>query len=113
LRALLSIRIGRAQATRIAARIGQILAVIFGVVVLYKTQNPFHILLAAFIYVAAGAEAAQVAYEERTRGFGPDGNGEGAPPPGYYWVDRGNGLWQLAPLGVKMPGPARSAPPWL
>jgi len=113
LRALLSIWVGRVQATRVAATMGRILAVIFGVSALYWSPNPLiQIALAAFIYFVAGAEEAQVLFEERLREFGPNGQAAGAAPPGYQWVDRGNGIWQLAPRGVRMPGPAPGAPPW-
>ncbi len=111
LRALLSIWVGRAQATRVAATMGRILAIVFGLTVIW-THNPLHLVLAAFIYTVAGAEEAQVLYEERLRGYRPDVAAAGAAPPGYQWVDRGNGLWQLAPRGVRMPDPAQGGSPW-
>jgi Zn-dependent protease len=113
LRALLSIWFGRAPATRVAAGIGQVLAVIFGLTALFYLHEGIYVLLAAFIYFAAGAEAAQVAYEEHVRQYEPGGHSAGAAPPGYQWVDRGNGLWQLAPRGVRMPGSTQGAHhPW-
>ena len=56
------------QATVIAARIGRVLAVCFGVAVLLWTGNPIHIALAAFIYLAAQAEEAQVLAEDAPAG---------------------------------------------
>jgi Zn-dependent protease/predicted transcriptional regulator len=55
LRALLAIRINYARATRIAARIGQGMAVVFGVLGLY--YNPFLILIAAFVWIGAAQES--------------------------------------------------------
>jgi Zn-dependent protease len=112
LRALLSIWIGRANATRIAATVGQVLAVAFGLFAAFYTQNPFHIFLALFIYVVARAEAAQVLYEEQAREFRADGRYSGEAPPGYEWIDLGNGLWQLAPRGARLRDPAHSGSPW-
>jgi Zn-dependent protease/CBS domain-containing protein len=55
LRALLAARIGRRRATRIAADIGQLMAVLFGFVgFLY---SPLLIFIAIFVYVGARAEA--------------------------------------------------------
>ena len=61
LRAMLSNWLGRLRATVIAARIGRVLAVCFGAAAFFVTRNPMHIALAAFIYLAARAEEAQVA----------------------------------------------------
>jgi Zn-dependent protease len=113
LRAILSIWFGRVQATRVAATLGRILALLFGASALYWSQTPLlQIGLAAFIYFVAGAEEAQVLYEEQRREFGTGAQSAGVAPPGYHWVDRGNGLWQLVPRGVRMPGAASGAPPW-
>ncbi|WP_150451174.1 site-2 protease family protein [Arenibacter lacus] len=54
LRALLSYRLGRVEATRIAAGIGQTLAVVFSLLGLF--YNPFLILIAFFIFFGAYAE---------------------------------------------------------
>lgn len=112
LRALLSGWLGRVEATVIAAGIGKGLAVCFAVAVLLTTQNLIHIALAAFIFLAARNEEAQVRSEERRRVFPNDGQGIWTAPPGYRWVRRGNGLWQLAPITVRFTEPSRSASPW-
>ncbi|MCB0588061.1 MAG: site-2 protease family protein [Phaeodactylibacter sp.] len=57
LRALLSMRYGRAQATSIAARIGQFLAIIF--VFMGFIGNLFLIFIGLFIYLGATGEASQ------------------------------------------------------
>lgn len=108
LRALLSGWLGRAQATSVAATIGRGLALMFGVVGLYNF-NLFHVALAAFIYLVAGAEEASVRAEERKRAFAHAGDaGIWTAPPGYRWVHRGDGVWQLSP---NMPGAASSSRP--
>ncbi len=113
LRALLSGWLGRVHATQIAARIGRGLALLFGIVVPFWTGNPIHVLLAAFIYFAASAEEAQVVREERGRQFDGAGDGVWVAPPGYRWVHRGGGIWQLAPLRVTVPDPQHDASRWL
>jgi Zn-dependent protease/CBS domain-containing protein len=55
LRALLAMRMDRAKATRIAARIGQACAL--GFVILGLTSNPFLILIGVFIFLGAQSEA--------------------------------------------------------
>jgi CBS domain-containing protein len=55
LRALLAMRLPYARATRIAARIGQGMAVMFGLVGLFV--NPFLILIALFVWIGAAQEA--------------------------------------------------------
>jgi Zn-dependent protease len=97
LRALLSTALGRVRATIVAARIGRILAVAFGIAAVLWTGNPIHILLAAFIFFAARAEEAQVVHEGRSAATS---QGVWTAPPGYRWVSRGNGQWQLAPITV-------------
>lgn len=102
LRALLSPAFGRSRATSIAAGLGQTLAIVFGI---YSLLNGmiFQVFLAAFVYLAAGAERARVIAEERLRTYG-DGSGVWVAPPGFRWVQRGNGVWQLAPIVVMMNG---------
>jgi Zn-dependent protease len=112
LRALLSGWVGRARATRIAASIGRALALCFVVVVLIWTHNPIHVLLALFIYFAASSEEAQVLHEERRRQSTGDDQGVWVAPSGYRWVHRGDGVWQLAPLGVSFPDRQPDASPW-
>jgi Zn-dependent protease len=58
LRAGLAMFIDFAQATRIAAALGQAAAVVFGFVGLFT--NPFLVLVAVFIWMAAGQEASAV-----------------------------------------------------
>jgi Zn-dependent protease len=56
LRSLLAMRMDYARATRIAARIGQGMAFVFGFVGLFV--NPMLLLIALFVWVGAGQEAA-------------------------------------------------------
>ena len=56
LRALLSARLGHVRGTRIAATTGQILAIIFGIIGLVAGDIVL-VLVAFFVYLAAGAEA--------------------------------------------------------
>ena len=98
LRALLTLGIGRARATEVAATVGRLIAIGFGAYSI-TTGAWMQVLLAAFVYYVAGLELDQVRQdEERRRG----GSGEGVwtAPPGYRWVRRGQGFWQLAPIHV-------------
>lgn len=65
-RAWLTPKIGRLLATRIAAKLGRFLAILFGVYGLY-TGNFILILIALFIYQAAGAEYRMVRIQEASR----------------------------------------------
>ncbi len=115
LRALLGSLMGRAQATTIAATVGRTLAILFGIlglIMLPTTGNPFPLALAAFIYFAARAEEMQVLSEERRRQYPAQDEGVWVAPPGYRWVDQGNGIWQLAPLAVRYPQPGRGHSQW-
>jgi Zn-dependent protease/predicted transcriptional regulator len=58
LRSLLAMRMEYARATRIAARIGQGMAVLFGFAGLFG--NPMLLLIALFVWIGAGQEAAAV-----------------------------------------------------
>jgi Zn-dependent protease len=108
LRALLSGWLGRWRATEVAAALGRTLAVVFGVAS-FLSGAWFQVALAAFIYLAAGAELASVAREERARGEW--GRGVWFAPPGYRWEPRGDGQWQLCPIVVRARD--RGAAPWL
>ncbi|ATX64457.1 site-2 protease family protein [Roseinatronobacter bogoriensis] len=63
LRAALSFRMGRLRATQMAARIGQGLALLFGLAGLFG--NPFLVLIAVFIWIGAIAEAGGAEIEMR------------------------------------------------
>jgi Zn-dependent protease len=67
LRAVLSIWYDRPRATRVAASIGQALAVLIGVMGLMG--NPFLLLIAVFIFLAAGGEAGYTEMQDVTRGL--------------------------------------------
>ena len=111
-RALLSGWIGRLKATAIAAGLGRGLAVLFGVWCVTQSMWP-QAALALFIYWAAGAELASVVadeYRRRAERFEGD-SGSWDSPPGYRWVQRGQGVWFLAPVVVASGGP-RSRPGW-
>ncbi|GGE52303.1 site-2 protease family protein [Actibacterium pelagium] len=66
LRALLNIRLGRVQATRIAAGAGQLLAFLLGFLGL-MSGNPLLLLIGVFIFMAAAAEYSDVALHDRAR----------------------------------------------
>jgi Zn-dependent protease/predicted transcriptional regulator len=55
LRALLSMKLGRTRATRVAANIGQGMAILFGIAGFFG--NPILIFIAIFVYLGAEAEA--------------------------------------------------------
>lgn len=60
LRAILATQIPYVKATRIAATIGQGMAILFGIVGLLVWSNPLLILIAIFVYIGAEAEAQTV-----------------------------------------------------
>ena len=100
LRALLTVKIGRSRATEIAASVGRVIAVGFGAYSIATAAWPHNltqVLLAAFIYHVAGAELAQVRQDEAQR-RGGSGDDVWTAPPGYRWVQQGQGFWQLAPI---------------
>jgi len=63
LRALLAMRLKHARATRIAAGVGQVVAVLFGVLGVWA-GNPFLILIAVFVFFGARAEASFATFKE-------------------------------------------------
>jgi stage IV sporulation protein FB len=67
LRALIAMRRGQAQATRIAGRIGQVAAFLFALVGLFT--NPMLIIIGLFVYLAATAETQHVAFRDGTKGL--------------------------------------------
>ena len=90
LRALLTPRKGRLRATFIAARIGRILAIVGGIYgFMHRPILWFLVVIAFFIYAAAGREYDLVAMQDRARRMGfapPDGDEEEdlvtiSPPP--------------------------------
>jgi Zn-dependent protease len=112
LRALLSGWLGRARATSVAASVGRGLALAFGVYSLLSGNLP-HVALAAFIYFVAGSEEAGVIAEERRRAYdGTSDRGIWTAPPGYRWVHRGDGVWQLAPVVVDFRDPRQDPSSW-
>jgi Zn-dependent protease len=112
-RALMSGLIGRERATMIAAGLGRGLALAFGFYQLINAPTLgaalMPIALAAFVYMAAGAELEQVLAEGRRRERREDDDMWTAPP-GFFWVSRGNGVWQLAPIPAHSSGGSHS--PW-
>lgn len=66
LRALLGFAMSYQAATRVAARVGQALAIVFGFLGLLG--NPFLVLIAIFIFLAAGAEAYSANMRDFVRG---------------------------------------------
>lgn len=67
LRALLALRLGRGRATEVAARVGQAMAVAFGVFGLLF--NPFLVLIALFVWFGAKGEASLVELKDRLSGL--------------------------------------------
>jgi stage IV sporulation protein FB len=68
LRAILALRRGPAEATRIAARVGQALAFVLGFIGLLG--NPILIFIAIFVYAAASAEAQATGMQDASRRLG-------------------------------------------
>ena len=70
LRALLASRLGMLRATRIAARVGQALAFVFGLVGLFgEPPRPILLLIAFFVFLGAGTELAVVETRSATHGL--------------------------------------------
>lgn len=68
LRALLATRLDYARATQIAAGVGQALAFVGGLLG-FLSGNPLLILIAIFIFIGAGQEAATARFEDATHGL--------------------------------------------
>jgi stage IV sporulation protein FB len=68
LRALLAMRVGLTRATRVAASVGQVLALAMGLFGLSRGQ-PLLVLIAFFVFLGAGAEAASLATRTAGRGL--------------------------------------------
>jgi stage IV sporulation protein FB len=69
LRATLAHVMDYATATRIAATIGQTIAVFAGMFFLFVLNNPVIVIIAIFIFLGAGQEAAYVSDQEAMRGL--------------------------------------------
>lgn len=97
-RALLSGWLGRLRATEVAVSIGQTLALVLPVALLYLNMfSPMTLVLAVFVYLAAGAELASVRHEASASHRPTPAH---SPPAGFRWVHCGGGIWQLAPISV-------------
>jgi Zn-dependent protease/CBS domain-containing protein len=70
LRALLAMRMSSyARATEVAARVGRVFALLLGIAGLYpRFLNPFLVLIALFVWLGAGSEAAAVQTSESLDG---------------------------------------------
>lgn len=82
-RAFMTPRLGRLKATALAARIGRIMAVAFGIFGLYHGDFIL-ILIAIFVYQAAGAEYRSVYAQQMSRDWftlGQPADVEVSPPP--------------------------------
>jgi len=69
LRSLLAMAMDYNRATRLAATIGQFLAVVVFMWMLFNPSNPMLMIIAVFVFLSAGQEAAMVSSEEATRGL--------------------------------------------
>lgn len=104
LRAALSGPLGRLRATEIAAGLGKVLGIAFGLWSLWNGQW-LHAALAAFIVMAGSAELARVRAEEWGGDFPNDGPRFGEPffPGRPRWVRAHPGVWLLDPVPVTDP----------
>lgn len=69
LRALLALRLSYTRATRIAAGVGQAIALLFGVAGFFILHNPMLMFVALFVFLAAGEEYALVRARASMTGF--------------------------------------------
>ena len=107
LRAVLSTVLGRAQATHVASIVGQVLAVLFAFAALPGRVIRSIWRLPHSSFSRRGARMpTSVMKSGAAQTVKANATGMWVAPPGYHWVDRGNGLWQLAPIGVRYPDPA-------
>ena len=67
LRALLATRLGRRRATDIAANVGQVMAILLGIIGFF--HNPMLIFIAVFVYLGAQAEAGMVEMQSALAGL--------------------------------------------
>ncbi len=69
LRAALASRLSYSHATRIAATVGQVMAMVFVIVGLFVVNNPMLLLVALFVYFGAAAESQMVDARSILRGI--------------------------------------------
>lgn len=69
LRALLGWRLDFAKATRIAASVGQVMAIGFALLALFVVGNPLLLGISAFVFIAAGREAEAARLWHRINGL--------------------------------------------
>ena len=53
-----------------------------------------------------------IAEEQRRADYPPEDQGIWTAPPGYHWVQQGNGVWQLAPVVVTSAGSRQNSSSW-
>jgi hypothetical protein len=82
-RAWLTPRVGRLIATGIAAKVGRFMAVVFGIAAVFYYHNLFLLIIANFIYQAAGSEYRMVRIQEASRN-GPFGQWMKTDEPWTY-----------------------------
>ena len=90
LRSLLARVLNYSSATNVAARVGQVLAIVLGVAGFLFFGNPFLILIAAFVFFGAQSEAQMVRLADRIRGV----------PVHYAMMTRFRSLSPQEPLRV-------------
>ena len=104
LRALLSGWLGRVQATVVAARVGTSSGGLFWRRGRYcgrgtRSTSPWPRLS------TSPRERKRPRFVTKTGRIAGRPQGIWTAPPGYRWVSRGNGLWQLAPITVRVGDP--------